>query len=196
MTDEQTVETLVPVDPEPGTRFERTFRNASHVFRYCYTDCKIMQILTAKSAFQFAQNQMQHPPRTLDELEKTGQMDFLLKAMAKLLRQVGPDGQLVEWTKRSGRKMEEDALEFLATLGSEDYEALEACKRDFFTRANILDAESMQQLSGHLGVVKDMMLLGETVSRTTNGSSASASATPPSPTSGSAADTTAPSAAA
>jgi hypothetical protein len=195
MTDELADRTQDHVIDDP-TRFERTFRNGTMVFRYCYADCKIMQILTAKSAFQFAQAQMQHPPRTLDELEKTGQMDFLLKAMAKLLRQVAPDGTLIEWTKRTGREMESNAVEFLATLGSDDYEALEACKRDFFTRANILDGESIQQLSGHLGVVKDMMLLGETVSRTTNGSSASASATPPSPTSGSAADTTAPSAAA
>lgn len=198
MTDETMVDSTV--DETTGAaapnRFERTFRNASHVFRYCYDDCKMMQVLTAKSAFQFAQSQMQHPPRTLDELEKTGQMDWLVKAMAKLLRQVGPDGQLVEWTKKSGRQMESEALEFLQSLGSADYDTLEACKRDFFTRANILDGESIQQLSGHLGVVKDMMLLGETVNRTTNGSAASASASTPNATSGSAAATSVPSAAA
>jgi hypothetical protein len=74
MTDELADRTQDHVIDDP-TRFERTFRNGTMVFRYCYADCKIMQILTAKSAFQFAQAQMQHPPRTLDELEKTGQMD-------------------------------------------------------------------------------------------------------------------------
>jgi hypothetical protein len=125
------------------------FSHNGFVYVYDFDTLCIEAMHLAKSVFEFANNQLRNPARSLHEYEMTGQMDFTLKGMAYLVRKKTEDGKLEVFDRK---ETVGPARKFLASLTSRHWDELERAKANFFARLNIVDYGS---------VLQSMPLIGE-----------------------------------
>lgn len=124
--------------PETGpVRIE--FFHDGKTFVYDYAECSLTQIALAQSVFRWEAEQMQHPPRSLRDLQMSGGMDAEIKAISYLLLEK-QDGRLQPFDRRSDAPMT-----FVQSLPSKHQPDLKRVRRDFFRKTRRPDLASMLQ---------------------------------------------------
>lgn len=96
----------------------------------------------ARTLFLFVQQQATDPPRTLRELILSGAPDAFKQAMGALLLKKRDDGTLEPYVEATHQ-----GEGFVRSLPYKEWDNLEACRRDFFVRARVVNIASLLRWS-------------------------------------------------
>lgn len=131
----------VDVDYVPD--FHREIEHMGETYVYNFRLCSIQQVLLAKSVFDLAATMRSKPPRDFKALELSGQMDYVIKALAYVMTRKLPGGVVEKFERRQAREV---TAKWLAELPAEQWNTIQEIKSDFFDRAGIVDFDSVLQL--------------------------------------------------
>lgn len=152
------------------------FVNESFVYVYDFDLVKIQPLLLAKSVFEFANNQLRTPSRSLHEFEANGQMEYLAVGMSYLLLKKNTDGTVVPFDRKEARS---STLTFIRNLPSKDYAKLVRCKENFFLKAGIVDYALLMQSMPLLETFAGQIQSANGSEQSTTPSETSQDSTPP-----------------
>lgn len=168
---------------DPGPLREE-FVNAQGVrVVYDFDSLCLDQIASATAIMEYEQALEKHPPKTLQDMERTGKVDLLLKAMSHLL--VFADGdKLTPYTEQAAK----DVLQFLKSLQDPTaFKRLRRCRHHFFIKTGQPVRALTEQLTDSANV---MALLSSVPAAETAAMAVSSKSSPNAPDSAAPANST------
>lgn len=168
----------------------KEFEHNDQRWIYDFDIITLEQRESARAVYLFGLELTKTPPAGLDKLFLSGGHNITLRAMAYLIRRIGPDGKPQNF---SPEQAQGEALEFMRGLpAAMTGDLVMECQDDFFFRANVPDLELIRHLRSYAaaeegaratvqGLVRDALLLSkraaDSATSTVEAKSAAASST-------------------
>lgn len=126
----------------------KIFEHEGQTFLYDLDVLSTAAYRRAHAVYLFQSQVLQSPPSTYREFEASGAADADERAFSYMLMELDEEGDPKPYR---GAKSAEAAQKFLMVLPSKYRHDLEACRKDFFEEAELLNVVSLKQLGALYG---------------------------------------------
>lgn len=109
------------------------------VYIYDFDELTLEQLNIAVQLFNQHGEMLNSPPKNIDQAMSGGMMDLVLRAISHLIVPADDIGEPTAYKRESSGT----SLKYLRSLKSKEYKKVQDIKTDFFSRAGIVDVESL-----------------------------------------------------